>query len=157
MSQPQGPQGLTKCLAYGRTSSTFTEGDGRWLCPGTRSWKMSPAAALYLAAELLALLCDQGMGPREQEPSTCCAWTCACTMGRTAWSRVKESRDPATAWWVGGLNSVKAAFGDFQMKARHTHCVPQANCERRGAAGDELVAGLGCLAKGQCWPDHSRF
>lgn len=79
---------------------------------------------------------------------------CACASGRTGRPRVEESRDPATALWVGGLNSDKAAFGDFQTKARHTHCVPQANCKKRG---DELVAGLGCLAMGQRWPDHSRF
>lgn len=44
------------------------------------------------------------------------------------------------------------------MKASHTHmrCVPQETCEKGRAIGDELVAGLGCQLRGQCWPGHSR-
>ena len=36
---------------------------------------------------------------------------------RTGWPRVRDSREPAAASWAGGLDSDKAAFGDFQPEA----------------------------------------
>lgn len=97
----------------------------------------------------------RGIGPSARAGAgTCharmCVWPRAGQGGRG--SKRAGIQPPAR----GSVASTqdKAAFGDFQMKARHTHCVPQANCKKRG---DELVAGLGCLAMGQRWPDHSRF
>lgn len=125
-SQPRGPQDLVKCLACGGTSSTVTEGRGAAAVPGPGARSRTTSAAAAWA--LLAVLSDQGLSlPAGAGAGPWGARKCAegC---RTGWPRVKESRGAATTWRVGGLHSDEAAFGDFQMKARHTHTL----CPARG-------------------------